>query len=164
MLQKETNFEYKYYIITMSEASSHSFMTHNNCTVYYKDSAVDRNVQLNGNKWLKRSSWSVRFILWISFIVLTVIHRKEWMKKSHKILGSSSLQWENALNVSWRWAGRWPLEQKESSCSAGWRACSTEGCIWKARGILVRLSRGTMHVPWIGEFRLLVGSTTGMCL
>lgn len=48
MLQKEQNFEYKYYIITMSEASPHNFMTHNNSIVYYKDSAADRNVQLNG--------------------------------------------------------------------------------------------------------------------
>lgn len=50
MLQKEQTFEYKYHIITMSAASSHSFMAHNKSIVYYKDSAVDRNVQLNGHK------------------------------------------------------------------------------------------------------------------
>lgn len=65
MLQKEQTFEYKYHIITVSVASSHSFMAHNKSIVYYKDSAVDRNVQLNGHKWLKKSFRSVRFILWI---------------------------------------------------------------------------------------------------
>lgn len=59
MLQKVQTFEYKYYIITMSEASPHSFMAHNISIVYCKDSAVDRNVGLNGHKLLKR-----RFCLW----------------------------------------------------------------------------------------------------
>lgn len=33
----------------MSEASPHIFMAHNNSIVYYKGSAVDSNVQLNGH-------------------------------------------------------------------------------------------------------------------
>lgn len=48
--QEEQTFEYKYCIITMPKASPHSFMAHNNSIVYYKDSAVERNVQWNDQK------------------------------------------------------------------------------------------------------------------
>lgn len=68
------------------------------------------------------------------------------MKKSCKILGGSPLQWEKCkLELV---GDYWSRERAAAVLGEGTAhlvCCVSQGCIWKARRTLVRLSRGSVY-------------------
>lgn len=82
------------------------------------------------------------------------------MKKSCRILGGLPWQWKKCTECKLKMEqlGDYRSRKRAATVLVGGTAhllcCVPEGCIRKARGILVRPSRGSVYIPWIGEFCL----------